>query len=189
MKRIAIDMDEVMADTVATHLEWYNRDYQDNLHLTDLHGKTLLQLRPQRTREIESYYGKENFFRELKVIEHSQEVIRELSHFYEIYITTAAMEVPASFKAKYEWLLEHFSFLDQMNFVFCGNKSIIHADYLIDDNVKQLDRFRGKGILYTAPHNILETGYVRVNNWPEVREFFIDRERLIDGIEIEREVK
>jgi 5'(3')-deoxyribonucleotidase len=180
LKRIAIDMDEVMADTAGAHLEWYNRDYNDNLHISDLHGTTLSQLRPQRKREIESYFDKEVFFRELKVMEHSQEVIRELSSYYEIYITTAAMEVPASFKAKYEWLTEHFSFLNNMHFVFCGNKSVIHADYLIDDSVKQLERFRGQGILYHAPHNILATGYVRVNNWLEVREFFMDKERLTD---------
>jgi 5'(3')-deoxyribonucleotidase len=180
LKRIAIDMDEVMADTAGAHLEWYNRDYNDNLHISDLHGTTLSQLRPQRKREIESYFDKEVFFRELKVMEHSQEVIRELSSYYEIYITTAAMEVPASFKAKYEWLTEHFSFLNNMHFVFCGNKSVIHADYLIDDSVKQLERFRGQGILYHAPHNIFATGYVRVNNWLEVREFFMDKERLTD---------
>lgn len=47
MKRIAIDMDEVMADTAGAHLEWYNRDFNDNLLITDLHGTTLSELRPQ----------------------------------------------------------------------------------------------------------------------------------------------
>ncbi|MGO4343885.1 5'-3'-deoxyribonucleotidase [Paenibacillus sp. MCAF9] len=187
MKRIAIDMDEVMADTAGAHLEWYNRDFNDNLLITDLHGTTLSQLRPQLKKEIDRCFDNEVFFRELKVIEHSQEVIRELSEFYEIYITTAAMEVPASFKAKYEWLLEHFSFLNNMNFVFCGNKSVIHADYLIDDNVKQLERFRGQGILYDAPHNIHKTGYVRVHNWAEVRDYFMDKERQTDDLNVEKD--
>ncbi len=37
-------------------------------------------------------------------MEGSQKVIRELSKYYEIYITTAAMEHPSSFQAKFEWL-------------------------------------------------------------------------------------
>ncbi|WP_338021727.1 5' nucleotidase, NT5C type [Bacillus pakistanensis] len=35
--------------------------------------------------------------------------------------------------------------------MFCGDKSIILADYLINDNVKNFKRFNGKGILFTAP--------------------------------------
>ena len=66
---------------------------------------------------------------------------------------TAAMEVPCSFTAKFQWLERHFPFLPPDNIVFCGNKGIIAADYLIDDNVYQLDRFRGEGILFTTPHN------------------------------------
>ncbi len=55
---------------------------------------------------------------------------------------------------------------------FCGDKSVIKADYLIDDNVYQLERFTGEGILYTAPHNVHTTEYTRVNNWQEVRSYF-----------------
>ncbi|MBE9914941.1 5'-3'-deoxyribonucleotidase [Paenibacillus donghaensis] len=173
MKRIAIDMDEVIADTLTTHVEWYNRDYRDELKLSELEGITLLQARPDGKAAIESYYEREDFFRSIKVIEHSQEVLQELSEHFEIYITTAAMEVPASFRAKYEWLLEHFGFLNEMNFVFCGDKSIIRADYMVDDNVKQLRAFKGQGILFTAPRNVNETGFVRVNNWLEARTWFM----------------
>ena len=187
MERIAIDMDEVMADTAATHVEWYNRDYHDHLNIAELQGATLVQARPGRKQEIESYYGREDFFRQLRVMEHSQEVIRELSEHYEIYITTAAMEVPASFRAKYDWLRENFGFLSDMNFVFCGDKSIVRADYMIDDNVKQLRRFQGQGILFTAPHNVRETGVVRVNNWPEARAWFMDKTRLDGKADIEND--
>ncbi|WP_152394201.1 5' nucleotidase, NT5C type [Paenibacillus guangzhouensis] len=173
MKRIAIDMDEVIADTLTTHLEWYNRDYQDELKVSELEGMNLVQARPNARQAIESYYDREDFFRNIKVMAHSQEVLRELSEHYEIYITTAAMEVPASFQAKYEWLLEHFDFLNAMNFVFCGDKSIIRADYMVDDNVNQLRAFEGQGILFTAPRNVHETGYVRVNNWLEAKAWFM----------------
>jgi len=78
------------------------------------------------------------------------------------------MEVPGSFDAKFRWLREHFSFIPTSNIVFCGDKEIIDADYLIDDRSRHFARFRGTGILFTAPHNADERGYLRANNWNEV---------------------
>jgi 5'(3')-deoxyribonucleotidase len=110
-----------------------------------------------------------------KMIEDSQEVIKELNQHYEIFIATAAMELPTSFTSKYEWLKEHFSFLNERNLVFCGDKSIIKADYLIDDSPRNFIGFEGQGILFTNPYNLHVTDYVRVNNWKEVREFFLEK--------------
>ncbi|MEW9702511.1 5'-3'-deoxyribonucleotidase [Paenibacillus sp. SI8] len=172
MKRIAIDMDEVVADFNTKHLRVFNRDFNENLSLEDLKGTRLRELRPHLKNEILSYLNDPTFFRDLDVMANSQEVIQELSERFEIFITTAAMEFPSSFTAKYEWLQEYFGFLNEMNFVFCGDKSIIHADYLIDDNSRHFQRFAGQGILFTSPHNMNETGYVRVNNWLEVRDYF-----------------
>ena len=174
MKRIAIDMDEVVADFNPKMLRVINRDHNDNLTMNDLMGTRLRHLRPHLHNEINAYLRDPLFFRDLEVMKDSQEVIKQLSERYEIFITTAAMEHPASFTAKYEWLKEHFSFLNELNFVFCGNKSIIHADYLIDDNARHFQRFTGQGILFTSPHNIHESGYVRVHNWLEVREYFLN---------------
>ena len=173
MKRIAIDMDEVIADFKSKHLRLFNRDYNENLTVEDLKVARLRDLRPHLKDEIRRYLDDPTFFRDLEVMKDSQEVIRELSERYEIFITTAAMEVPTSFAAKYEWLKEHFGFLNEMNFVFCGDKSIVRADYLIDDNVSHFERFVGQGILFTAPHNLKETAYVRMNNWLEVKDYLL----------------
>ena len=173
MKRIAIDMDEVIADFVSKHLDVYNRNFNDTLTVENLHGTNLWKLRSEAAQELLSYVNDPLFFRDLPVMEGSQEVIRELSEQYEIFIATAAMEHPSSFTAKYEWLREHFPFMSDRNFVFCGDKSIVRADYLIDDNVRHFKRFAGQGILYTATHNVHEEGYVRVNNWQEVRQYFL----------------
>jgi 5'(3')-deoxyribonucleotidase len=57
--------------------------------------------------------------------------------------------------------------------VFCGDKSIIAADYLIDDNVRHLSKFGGEGIIYTAPHNVREMRFRRVSSWEDVRKMFL----------------
>lgn len=171
-QRIAIDMDEVMADTLGKMLECYNRDYDDVITLEHLQGKKLRHV-AKCGGEVSNYFDDPLFLRDLKVLPDCQEVVRALQERYDIFIATAAMEVPASFTAKYEWLREHFPFLPTSHFVFCGDKSIINADYLIDDHAHQFERFRGQGILFTACHNLGETRYPRVNNWREVAEMFL----------------
>ncbi|GGE40405.1 putative 5'(3')-deoxyribonucleotidase [Pullulanibacillus camelliae] len=183
MERIAIDMDEVMADFVSKHLEVYNREFGDQVSKTDLNGIKLWELKAEHAKSILNYIDEPGFFRDLPVMEGSQEVVYELSKHYDIYIATAAMERPTSFAAKYEWLKEHFPFLSDLHFVFCGDKSIIHADYLIDDNARHFKHFTGQGLLFTAPHNIHETGYVRVNNWYDVRDYFLSKGlNVADGL-------
>lgn len=170
--RIAIDMDEVMGDTLGKMLACYNRDYADTITYEHMQGKKLREV-AKCGEDIYNYFKDPLFLRDLDVLPDSQEVIRALQERYEIFIATAAMEVPASFTAKFEWLHEHFPYIPHTHIVFCGDKSIIDADYLIDDHAYQFERFRGQGILYTACHNIGETRYPRVNNWREVAAMFL----------------
>ncbi len=174
MKRIAIDMDEVMADTMAHYLERYNSEFGQSLTTKDFHGRAVLEVIDVAHRErVREYFHQEEFFANIPVMPGSQNVVRELTKSYEVFITTAAMDVPCSFSAKFFWLQQHFPFISTRNIVFCGDKSIIAADYMIDDNVRHLRNFRGEGILYTAPHNIYERAFRRVDNWDDVRRMFL----------------
>ncbi|SNT31720.1 5'(3')-deoxyribonucleotidase [Granulicella rosea] len=167
-------MDEVIADAVTEHLLRYNRDFNEELTQADLHGKWLWDVvRVDRHPALEAYMCSQDFFRVLNVMPHSQRVIRDLQKDYEVFIATAAMEVPTSFMAKYHWLAEHFPFIPPSNVVYCGDKAILKADYLIDDNPRQLRRFTGEGILYSAPHNVNVTGFRRVKDWLAVEQMFL----------------
>ena len=84
------------------------------------------------------------------------------------------MEIPESFAAKYRWLRRHFPFIPASNIVFCGDKGIIEADYLVDDEARHFRKFRGAGILFSAPHNLDEKDYERVSNWQEIRRKFVE---------------
>jgi 5'(3')-deoxyribonucleotidase len=173
MARIAVDMDEVMADALGEHLDRYNSMFGTKLTRQCVTGINLHHSAPAEHRAaIRDFVNCHDFFASLKVMPGAQDVLKKLSQKHEIFVTTAAMEVPASFAAKYEWLLEHFPFISPMNFVFCGDKSIVLADYLIDDTARHFAQFKGTGILFDAPHNRNVTGYLRVINWFEVEEFF-----------------
>ena len=174
LKRICVDMDEVMADTVAEHLLRYNRDHDERITKEDLHGKWLWDVvAVDRHPALEEYLRSDDFFDVLEVMPETQRVMKALQQKYEVFIATAAMEIPTSFTAKYRWLGKHFPFMPASHIVYCGDKGILRADYLIDDNPRQLRRFEGEGILYTSPHNVNVTGYRRVKDWLEVEALFL----------------
>jgi 5'(3')-deoxyribonucleotidase len=167
-------MDEVMADALAEHLLRYNRDHKEKLTLADLQGKALWDVvSSDRHHTLEGYLRSEDFFESLAVMPESQRVIRRLQQNYDVFIATAAMEVPSSFHQKFRWLAKHFPSIPPSHIVYCGDKSILDADYLIDDNPRQLRRFKGEGILFTSPHNIAVKGFCRVNDWLDVEKLFL----------------
>ncbi len=182
MKRIAIDMDEVTADTFGGRVKSYNEAFGTSLEPGDFTGKSVFDVIPEARRDVMKVHMREpGFFTSLGVMEDAPEVIRELTEHYEVFIVTAAMEVPTSFHEKYIWLRTHFPFLEPMNYVFCGHKYVIRADYLIDDHARHFETFSGEGILFDAPHNaaadVDKEDYRRVHSWAEVRELFINELR------------
>jgi 5'(3')-deoxyribonucleotidase/uncharacterized protein with PQ loop repeat len=186
--RIAIDMDEVMADAVGEHLRRYNMAFGARLAIDDLHGRHLEEFIPPEHRPAAEAMLDSTFFEQLAVLPDCQDVIRELSVRHEVFIVTAAMDVPCSFDAKYHWLGRHFPFIPSSNIVFCGDKGVIDADYLIDDRARHFLSFKGRPLLFSAPHNAGETRYPRVSSWAEVREVFarldtgnLSRNRITSG--------
>jgi 5'(3')-deoxyribonucleotidase len=166
-------MDEVMADTLAEHLRRYNQAFDEEVKVDDLVGKGLWEITPlDRQQQLRAFLDAEDFFEDLPLMPDSQQVLKDLSARFEIYIATQAMAVPNSLGPKYRWLQRHFSFIPPTHYVFCGNKSILRADYLIDDLPRNLQRFEGQGLLYSAPHNLTATGFVRMNNWQDVGDYF-----------------
>jgi 5'(3')-deoxyribonucleotidase len=170
-------MDEVIADTLSEHLARYNTTFNESIAIADLHGKAIWDVvGSDRQRALRDLLDAEDFFADLTVIPHSQEVLRDLATRFEVFIATKAMTVPNSFGPKYRWLQRHFPFLPPTHYVFCGDKSILRADYLIDDLPQNLMRFEGQGLLYTATHNAgrdwTASGFVRVDNWREIEAYF-----------------
>jgi 5'(3')-deoxyribonucleotidase len=167
-------MDEVMADALGEHLLRYNRDHNANVTLEDLQGKVLWDvIASEHHNALAGYIRSDDFFESLAVMPQAQRVMKRLQEKYEVFIATAAMEVPTSFQQKFVWLEKHFPFIAPSHIVYCGDKGILNADYLIDDNARQFRRFKGEGILFTSPHNIDVKGYRRVNDWLDVEKLFL----------------
>lgn len=172
--RLAIDMDHVMADMGAALVDWLAQEF--GLPFEDgpeSFGTLPLKLDdPQRQAMIDRVADGE-MFRDLPVFPGCQDVLEELNTRYAVLIVTAAMEYPRGIPPKIEWLETHFPFLDPLQFVFCGPKQSLAVDYLLDDSVKHFSGFQGKPVLYSAPHNLDETDYDRVDNWSDVADYFL----------------
>ena len=175
MKRriVAVDMDNVMADVTSQLSDWYYARTGILVTAEEMVGKNEVAAFSD-AKLVRSFLYEPGFFRSLKVMKDSQQVLAEMNKVHDIFIVSAAMEFPNSLSEKHAWLQEHFPFLGWQQFVFCGSKSVIKADYLIDDHLKNLEYFDGHRVLFTAPHNQLVNGYTRVNNWKEVAELLLD---------------
>ena len=168
--RIAVDMDEVLADPLSKFIQLYNRDYGVSLDLKIEPGNEIYHHVPEHaSQKWYEYINEKGFFRDLPLIENSQEVICQLQQKYEVYIVSAALEFRNSLEDKYDWLAEHFPFIPWSHIVFCGHK-IVDADILIDDRIKNFTDFKGRKLLFSSPHNLLITQYERVDNWLQVAE-------------------
>jgi 5'(3')-deoxyribonucleotidase len=121
MKRIAVDMDGVLADV-----------YEQFFKLDELATGT------RKTREsvagvleLEAFpFGKQhvlsdNFFRTAPVMKDSQDILEQLNKQYEVFIVSSATEFPKSLAEKQAWLGEHFPFISWKQLVFCGSKTIV----------------------------------------------------------------
>ena len=171
MKRIAIDMDNVIADITTAFLDSQEKETGIRPSLENINGKMEIDAFPN----VFKWVNTEGYFRHLPVIPDSQRVIKKLMEQYEVFIVSAATQFPKSLYDKMMWMEEHFPFIGWQHICLCGFKTIVKADILIDDHFKNLDYFEGQTFLFTATHNVLsENGrHKRVNLWVEIEEILL----------------
>jgi 5'(3')-deoxyribonucleotidase len=164
--RLAIDMDEVLADTVGKQLDIYNRRYGTHVVPADLHGTELAEIVPPEHRPwVLGMLHEPGFFADLRPMDGALEVMERLCRSHRVYIASAATEFPDSFRDKMSWLARHLPQIPTHRIIFCGEKSVLDVDYLVDDTPDHFEGLRGIGLLLDAPHNRLEHRYPRVHGW------------------------
>jgi 5'-nucleotidase len=176
MLSIAIDMDDTIADTHKKLKECIHRDFGEVIDDEKLiNGDASLKemLGPEKHSAYRSYLFQPGFFRDIEVFPSAIRVIEKLNKKFELFLVSSATEFPNSLKDKIDWTNEYFPFIHWQQICLCGSKSLVQADYMIDDRSMNFRTFKGKPSLYTAYHNVHETGYERINNWEEVAAKFL----------------
>jgi 5'(3')-deoxyribonucleotidase len=169
-KRIALDMDEVIVDIYSRFISLYEERYQIKPNPEEYAGRKFYELKGAGN--FRDFLHEPGFFADLPIFEGAAEVVHWLHIHFDLFIVTAAQEFPNSLKDKYVWLQKYLPFISWKQYVFCGDKSMILADYMIDDHVHNLATFKGVGLLFSAPHNIHENGFIRLENWTAVKLYF-----------------
>ena len=119
MKRIAIDMDEVLAKYTQKVIRTLKQETNYEVDLEKVAGNFLSQSLPQKYIDIVTGYPyREGFFRDLEVMEDSQKILERLNEKYDIYIVSAKLQHPNAPKDKLAWLREHFPFIQFTKIVF-----------------------------------------------------------------------
>lgn len=159
-------MDGVLADVYSQFISFEEKESGIRLSIDSLLGKEEYEAFKNGRKHVNS----PDFFRLAPLMDGAVEILKALNEKYDLFIVSAAMEFPNSLIEKYGWLAEHFPFITWKQIVFCGSKTIVQGDIMIDDHYKNLDYFNGRRILFTQPHNYGHDnrGHTRVNSWTDI---------------------
>jgi 5'(3')-deoxyribonucleotidase len=171
MKRILVDMDGVLADVYNRFLKIHEEETGQLLTLDEIVGLKEGEAFPG----LHKWVTTPGFFRTIPVMPDSQRIMKLLNEKYEVIVVSMATEFPESLTDKQLWLHDNFPFISWRQSVFCGNKSLIKADIMIDDHFKNLDNFDGETIMFIQPHNMNSTNHNHktVSSWKEIEHLLL----------------
>ncbi|QQA41356.1 5' nucleotidase, NT5C type [Pelagovum pacificum] len=164
--RIAIDMDEVLADSNAAKLALYRDHFGYNWSDDEMAGRPLHELAaPEHADAVEAIQQEGSFFADLPVMAGAQAALEGLVARHEVFVASAAMEYPASVGHKVRWMQRHFPMVPELNIILLGHKFVLAVDALIDDSLRHFSLLEGRGLLFDAPHNAGVPWPHRLNGW------------------------
>jgi len=134
----AVDVDEVLRDNLSNMLKIYNEEYNDNKKLSDLHDFRV-DISFPRISELNGETASKYFFEQhaqevftdSEAIEGAKEAIDILRNYGKVIIVTYQKNTENRIRTL-EWLDKNGIKFDSI--CFTRDKSIVHADYMIDDN-------------------------------------------------------
>lgn len=191
MKRIMIDLDETIC--TGGYLEAVNRYLHTNYKENEIeHYYVEDVMNPEeKERFLDYFYKNVNIYKEAKIIPDSLRVIEKLSHYYDIYITTAFVDkrrvVESSIMAqyKYQWIVENMPYIDPKKVVLTGSKDIVMCEIKIDDKVANLKGYGEMKLLLDQPHNqkfsfeeLEVLGIRRVHDWLQIETILLGSEEV-----------
>lgn len=175
-KTVLVDMDGVLADVYRLFLDYHFRETGEKIDEKDIYGKLEYEAFPL----FEKHVHLKGFFQHAPLMEDSQRALEVLNNKYNTIILSSATEFPLSLTEKQLWLLQNFPFISWRQVIFCGDKSYVKGDIMIDDHNKNLKNFDGTKILFTQPHNIFieDSDYFRANSWQQVLDILEEIDRM-----------
>lgn len=140
----------------------------------------------KKKKEFYSKVKDKNLYENARIFDGAIETLKKLNQKYDVYICSACiwrgMERDSGifFKQKFDFLIEHFPFLDPNKFIFTSDKNLLVADIQIDDKPDNLLGRSKLKIMYTAYHNknmtdseLKKLKIVRADSWKQIGEMLL----------------
>ena len=169
---LALDVD---GTTGGLHPEWlqrYNRDYNDTMTVSQIKAWEIHKfVKPECGKHIYDYLQDPSLYDNVKPIDGAVEYVDCLRPMYEIMHVTHATTGHKGRKLR--WLMEHKLIMPGERYLEQENKSLVPADFLVDDYDKNVRDFRGNGnkgvgILFGQEWNKEFIELNRVDGWKEL---------------------
>jgi len=183
--KIAIDLDNTINDLMTPWLAWYDEKYDDGLSIDDITDWDITRF-VNCGDEIYDFLSIPGSFLNTLIQPGAASVMEWLNDRFDTYIVTACTfngKNGRVFEEKSTWIQNHLPFINLRQVIFAHDKSVIDADYMIDDGLHNLRNFRGTGIVFDRPWNrktLIYRIYRRVYNWLDIKWYFdrVINERL-----------
>lgn len=169
--KIIVDFDNTIADSAKEIINIYNYLYDETcIHKTNEIKWDFDGIIPkERLCEMLEYFERKEFFDTLKPIDGAYDVLKQLSKDNEVIIVSKHPSSSSSLKR--EWIRKHFPFINRCVFLdqVGMDKSVIHGDVVIDDNLECLESITAKYKICFGDYayNYYST-YPKANTWLEV---------------------
>lgn len=170
---ILVDMDDTLINLLSSWVEWLNKQYGTNVEAKNIESWNVDEFFPTiQKKDVYSPLYKNSFWRTVKPKEDAIKYLKLLfKDGHDVYVATNSNYETLKIKMKYV-LFRYFPFITWEKVIVLKNKSLLRADYLIDDAPHNLVGGSYKKILINMPHNkdFNENGIFRVSNWKEIYE-------------------
>lgn len=182
---IAVDLDDVLADSLTSFIEFYNRYYDKDLKYEDFTAYTLNEIKGiprEQENKILEHFDESEYFDNIKPMKDAIKVIEKLNKKHEIIIVTSRTKDKEQ-KTK-NWVNKFLKGIKKICFIrknyqekpktkaeICKE---INADVLIEDNLSYAKNCAENGIkvlLFDYPWNQAENLnplITRVKSWKEI---------------------
>lgn len=196
--KIALDMDEVLADLMGAWVSWYREKacIPDETNIPIDQWDMAKNFVDMDDEEVYSFLDEEGTFLNLEPIRGAINGTKMLMDEFEVYFLTAAT-APTAFSEKIKWIESHFGKKYANRVIGVSNGKLKHFlgdlfDFVIDDNPIFLEGILGaKTILFTCEHNMkidhTEYADLRVTNWEELVSWLTVEKRKMNGVLTEGE--
>ena len=181
--KLFLDFDNTIVDTVAAVVSLYNEDYVNHdgfvaIDPKDVTSWEFTECNLATYEEIDRYFGDKRFFQRVKLYPSAGQVLRSLSHRYDITIVSHGYA--SNLKLKEEWVKDKLFkeiFDNSCNAEFIGVDWETHNDkshvdmsnsIFVDDSIRNLETSSAKyKILYGEymDWNNTNIEFIRCKNW------------------------